>query len=244
MEYANALKFINSYNRIEAQLKLMYRTKPTQNFTDLVKRCSDQNLTVRRYAAELTDYGKLRNAIVHRTMRGDQFIANPCDEVVESIAAIEKQICTPPRVMDAFKVKRIVHVFADSSLAEAFAKFSEGRRKSLPVYRDGKLAGILNPYTLMGKLFESSQNGADIAAYLNDTRCGDILDETELGNYRFMGKDANIFEVFQAFEAKKHVNAVIITENGAFGEKVLNIITPTDFPILNSYIENYDTKLL
>lgn len=66
MEYANALKFINSYNRIEAQLKLMYRTKPTQNFTDLVKRCSDQNLTVRRYAAELTDYGKLRNAIVHR----------------------------------------------------------------------------------------------------------------------------------------------------------------------------------
>lgn len=129
MEYANALKFINSYNRIEAQLKLMYRTKPTQNFTDLVKRCSDQNLTVRRYAAELTDYGKLRNAIVHRTMRGDQFIANPCDEVVESIAAIEKQICTPPRVMDAFKVKRIVHVFADSSLAEAFAKFSEGRRK-------------------------------------------------------------------------------------------------------------------
>ena len=149
MEYANALKFINSYNRIEAQLKLMYRAKPTQNFTDLVKRCSDQNLTVRRYAAELTDYGKLRNAIVHRTMRGDQFIANPCDEVVESIAAIEKQICTPPRVMDAFKVKRIVHVFADSSLAEAFAKFSEGRRKSLPVYRDGKLAGILNPYTCL-----------------------------------------------------------------------------------------------
>lgn len=31
-------------------MKLMYRTKPTQNFTDLVKRCSDQNLTVRRYA--------------------------------------------------------------------------------------------------------------------------------------------------------------------------------------------------
>ena len=47
MEYANAEKFLKSYNRIESQLKILYGGRATQNFTDLVKRCSDRNITVR-----------------------------------------------------------------------------------------------------------------------------------------------------------------------------------------------------
>ena len=35
MDISNASRFINSYNRIEAQLKLVYNAKATQNFTDL-----------------------------------------------------------------------------------------------------------------------------------------------------------------------------------------------------------------
>ena len=68
MEYANAEKFLKSYNRIESQLKILYGGRATQNFTDLVKRCTDLNMTVRRYENELIDYGKLRNAIVHLSL--------------------------------------------------------------------------------------------------------------------------------------------------------------------------------
>ena len=67
MDISNASRFLQSYNRIEAQLKLIHNAKATMNFTDLVKKCSDEDITVRRYASELIDYGKLRNAIVHRT---------------------------------------------------------------------------------------------------------------------------------------------------------------------------------
>ena len=70
MDYANAARFLKSYNKIESQLKLLYHAKATQNFTDLVRRCTDLNLTIRRYENELIDYGKLRNAIVHRTAGG------------------------------------------------------------------------------------------------------------------------------------------------------------------------------
>ena len=70
MDISNASRFLQSYNRIEAQLKLVYNAKATQNFTDLVKRCADLDITVRRYEAELIDYGKLRNAIVHRSDGG------------------------------------------------------------------------------------------------------------------------------------------------------------------------------
>lgn len=107
MEYANAEKFLKSYNRIESQLKILYGGRATQNFTDLVKRCTDLNMTVRRYENELIDYGKLRNAIVHRATDSEEvFIANPCDNVVENIAFIEKQLCHPPRITEAIKEKK------------------------------------------------------------------------------------------------------------------------------------------
>ena len=47
MKYANAERFLKSYNKIESQLKILYGGPPTQAFTDLVKRCSDRNITVR-----------------------------------------------------------------------------------------------------------------------------------------------------------------------------------------------------
>lgn len=40
MDYGNAARFLKSYNKIESQLKLLYNERPTQNFTDLVKRCT------------------------------------------------------------------------------------------------------------------------------------------------------------------------------------------------------------
>ena len=108
MDVSNASRFLQSYNRIEAQLKLLYNAKATANFTDLVKRCSDLDITVRRYSSELIDYGKLRNAIVHRTAGStdETVIAVPCDEVVSTIEFIEAMLCRPPRLIDAIKVKR------------------------------------------------------------------------------------------------------------------------------------------
>ena len=44
MKYANAERFLKSYNKIESQLKILYGGPPTQAFTDLVKRCSDRNI--------------------------------------------------------------------------------------------------------------------------------------------------------------------------------------------------------
>ena len=116
MEYGNAARFLKSYNNIESRLKILYSARPTQNFTDLVKRCTDLNITVRRYENELVDYGKLRNAIVHRTAGGELFIANPCDEVVDTIESIEKQICDPPRITDALKVKKLASVLDRKSV--------------------------------------------------------------------------------------------------------------------------------
>lgn len=243
MEYENAARFLKSYNRIENQLKILYGGKATQNFTDLVKRCTDLNITVRRYENELIDYGKLRNAIVHRATEAEEvFIANPCDNVVENIEFIEKQLCHPPRLMDAIKIKKIASVFADKPLISAVETFAQTWQKSLVVYDHGTMVGIINSYGLYAEIAAKANEGGDLNDFLMKTPCSAILDEEMFSRYKLMGKDATVFEVFKAFEDQKNLLAVIITENGARGEKAMNIITPADFPRINRYLETYNVK--
>ena len=243
MEYANAEKFLKSYNRIESQLKILYGGRATQNFTDLVKRCTDLNITVRRYENELIDYGKLRNAIVHRATDSQEvFIANPCDNVVENISFIEKQLCHPPRLMDAIKIKKIASVFADKPLIEAVNAFAESWQKSLIVYDHGKMAGVINSYGLYGEIAARAQRGEDINDFLMHTPCGEIVSQEMLARYKLVPESATVFDVFTAFEEQKNLLAVIVTENGVVGEKVLALLTPSDFPVINHYIESYNAK--
>ena len=239
----NAARFLRSYNSIESRLKAIYSVRPTQNFTDLVKRCSDMNITVRRYAGELIDYGKLRNAIVHHAAgSGETVIAVPCDEVVDNIEYIERQICRPPKVTDAFKVKKIVTVFADDPLLRAVRAFADNRQKTVIVYDHGNMIGLINSYALYSLIAGVAENGKDLTEYLTKTRCGDALSENETDNYCLMNKYATVLDVFTEFEKRRSLVAVIITENGVLGEKVISIVTPADFPRINKFLENYNVK--
>ena len=244
MDISNASRFINSYNRIEAQLKLVYNAKATQNFTDLVKRCADLDITVRRYETELIDYGKLRNAIVHRTDggAGETVIAVPCDEVVRHIEFIEKLLCHPPRLMDAIKVKKVTSVFADKPAISAVETFAAYRQKTLLVYDHGTMIGAVNTYLLYSKILQCAASGKSVTDFLLTTPCRELVDEEEMKRYLIVSQEATVFDVFVAFEEKRDLTAVIVTENGVFVEKALSIITPSDFPRINRFLENYNSK--
>lgn len=242
MDYANAARFLKSYNKIESQLKILYSARPTVNFTDLVKRCTDLNITVRRYENELIDYGKLRNAIVHRAAGKETFIANPSDDVVANIEFIEKQLCNPPPVLSALGGRKLASVFADMPLTAAAQKFSENRRKTLVVSDHGKTVGLIDCYGLLGRLAQLAAAGEDAGAFLSATTCGQYAAEGRCGGCLFLGADATVFDVFEAFEREKGLSAVLITETGDGSEKVKLMVTPTDFPALNRYLESFNAK--
>ena len=176
MKYANAERFLKSYNKIESQLKILYGGPPTQAFTDLVKRCSDRNITVRRYENELIDYGKLRNAIVHRVGGEELFIANPSDDVVDTLEYIACQLCRPPAVVDAFKGRKIASVFADKPLLDAVRTFAASEKKTLIVYDHGVMAGVLNAYYLYRLLAARAEAGENLTESLQNTPGGALLD--------------------------------------------------------------------
>ena len=244
MDISNAARFLQSYNRIEAQLKRLHGAKASANFTDLVKKCSDTDITVRRYSAELIEYGKLRNAFVHRASGAsdETVIAIPCDDVVQTIEFIEACLCRPPRLIDAIKVKKIASVFADKPIITAVEAFREYKQKTLIVYDHGTMTGVINSYWLYAQIEMQVKEGADLLNFFTKTSCSAIVRDSEMEKYRILSQDATVFEVFVAFEEKKDLLAVIVTENGVFGEKVLSIVTPSDFPRINRFLETYNAK--
>ena len=141
-----------------------------------------------------------------------------------------------------FKVKKISTVFADKPLITAVQAFGESEKKTLVVYDHGKMAGVINSYYLYRLIAAKAEAGESITDYLKNTNCGDVLDEKLLKKYLLFDKQATVFDVFDAFERRKDIYAVIVTENGVLGEKVLLLLTPSDFPAINRYLEACNAK--
>ena len=92
------------------------------------------------------------------------------------------------------------------------------------------------------ELAARAEKGEDLNEFLTRTPCGSIVGEEILARYKIVPEDATVFDVFKAFEEKKDLLAVIVTEPGVQGEKALTIVTPADFPRINRYLETYNVK--
>ena len=148
MDKTNATLFINSYNKIDAQLRQLYNFKPSQSFSDMVRRSAEENAVIRKYENDLMDFARLRNAIVHQSTDG-RIIAVPCDEVVEEMQLIEKLLCTPPKIGDTMKPKKIVSV---DDAAQATSRLRGIVEKPDPSVAPSRLA-VIGRYVFEPEIF-------------------------------------------------------------------------------------------
>ena len=81
---SNAIEFISAFNIIDSRMRAIYRGKGNLQFSDLVRRCAEFQMTIRKYEEDLLLCARLRNVIVHES-RKDRIIAEPCDELTRLI---------------------------------------------------------------------------------------------------------------------------------------------------------------
>ena len=122
---------------------------------------------------------------------------------------------------------------------ETFAAY---REKTRLVYDHGTMIGAVNTSLPDSKILQCAASGKSVTDFLLTTPCRELVDEEEMKRYLIVSQEATVFDVFVAFEEKRDLTAVIVTENGVFGEKALSIITPSDFPRINRFLENYNAK--
>ena len=90
LEKSNAVRFIDAYNKIDYQLRIQYNFKRSMSFSDMIRKAVVMNHIVRKYEDDLIDFGRLRNAIIHKS--NDKFlIAEPHTDVVEKLEKITKR---------------------------------------------------------------------------------------------------------------------------------------------------------
>ena len=80
----NARRFINAYNKIDYAIRVQHGFKRSMSFSEVVRKAVPLNYIVRKYEDDLVDYGRLRNAIIHKS-NDEYIIAEPHEEIVEKI---------------------------------------------------------------------------------------------------------------------------------------------------------------
>ncbi len=231
----NAIEFISAYNQIDARMRAMYKGKGSLQFADLVRRLAESDKTVKRYEEDLLSFARLRNAIVHSSVK-ERIIAEPCDDVTALIKNIARLLSSPP-LLGSIKERGATGISADAALKEAIIKGAATGYSNLPVYRGGRMIGILNNRRIVRFLGEALKRGENVDELL-DLPCSDIVREEDMVNYyKVLGKNSTVQEAIGAFENNRKLLAVVVTERGSEGDRILNIIVPSDLPKLLKLLE-------
>ena len=232
---SNAVEFISAYNTIDARMRAIYRGRGNLQFSDLVRRCAEFNKTVRRYEDDLLLCARLRNVIVHESKK-NRLIAEPCDELTQLICHVAQLLSSPPK-LSALKEKNVTGIDADATLSDAIIRIAQTNYSNLPVYRRGRMLGILNNrrvVRVLGGALEREEPLGDIL----QTPCSAVLREEDMFRfYKVLGRENTVQEAIDAFEENRKLLAVLVTETGFVGDKIINLLTSADIPQLIRMLE-------
>lgn len=236
----NAMRFINAYNIIDQSLRNIYNYKRNLSFADVVRRSVPLNGVVRRYEDKLIDYARLRNSIVHNSTE-DRIIAEPHPEVVAEMEHIAVLISSPPKVVDCIKKKDVKTLSAKTSLAEGIMALSVTGFKSIPIYDNNMLVGIIDSTQIVNVLGDAVREGLNLEKYCEQTPILDILDlNNKDKTYVICGETLTVQQALDAFYHNRKLLALIITKHGTFAERPINILTNADLLDLNKIIDDYN----
>ncbi len=232
---SNAVDFISAYNTIDSRMRAIYRGKGNLQFSDLVRRCAEFNNTVRKYEDDLLLCARLRNVIVHESKK-NRIIAEPCDELTRLICHVADLLSMPPK-LSVLKEKNVTGIDAEATLADVLIRIAQTNYSNMPVYRKGRMIGILNNRRVVRVIGQALERGEDVDTCLQ-TPCADVLQAEDMHRfYRVLGRNDTVQEAIDAFEDNRKLLAVLVTESGQLGDRIVNLLTSADIPKLIRILE-------
>ncbi len=233
----NAVRFIAAYNRLDQGLRDIYSIKRTLNFADMIRKVASVNTVVLRFEEDLIDYGRLRNAIVHKS--GDEIIAEPNTEVVEKLEKIARLINTPPRVVDCIRPRKVFTASGETPLKDIIREMKSVGYSVVPVYISGTIVGVINRKMVVEGIGRFLDEKRDINDALNEpvAQCLDIFNESN--HYEVAPASITVENLLYMFQQNRKLSSVILTENGNFNEPARAVLVSADLIDLNTILDNY-----
>lgn len=236
---SNANRFIAAYNAIDSSLRSIYGLKRSLNFSEVIRKTVLLNSVVRKYEDDLIDYGRLRNAIVHKG-NSNFVIAEPHDEVVEKMEGISRLIATPPLAYDKISTHEVLCVNGTDILSDAIKLMARSGYSNLPVYTNNSLVGVLNGQRLMDILGRHLVAGDNIQKFIEKVTVGDIIKELDNEHYYcLVDEKITIEQVMNLFETNNKLLIVLISRAGSEDYPPLGIITKDDVIEMQKVLDVY-----
>lgn len=235
----NAQRFINAYNIVDQTLREKHNFRRSMGFSDMIRKAVVVDFIVRRYEDELIDYGRLRNAIIHKSNE-NFLIAEPHKDVVEIFERIADLISAPPRVWETVCTKDVLTVQNDTSLKDVIKLIYDSRYSNLPVYKNGGLIGVANGQKILDYIGSKIATENTIDNLLINTTIETVVAQlTDVRYFEVTSIDVTIEEALNIFYKNRKLLIIILTKNGSMNEPPLGILTPSDIMDMNKIIEAY-----
>lgn len=237
---SNAKRFIACYNQIDIALRTQGDMKRSISYTESVRRAARINPIVQKYEDVLTDYGRLRNAIVHSSNE-DYIIAEPNIAVVEEYEKITKLICTPPLAIDTVAKKVLGSLDYNTKIKDAIEYSYKSGFSSNPVYKDGMLIGVANGQKILDVIGKKIYEKKDINEYLEHTTVENVIKEFNTDNFYTIANDKiTLDKLMNLFSENRKLLLVLINKTGSLLEKPIGIVTISDITNISKILDNYN----
>ena len=236
---SNATRFLSAYNQIDQTLRSVYDLKRSLNFSEVIRKTVQLNSIVRKFEDDLIDYGRLRNAIVHKGS-SNFVIAEPHEKVVEKMEHIATLISTPPLAYNKIATHEVLCIDHNITLAEAMQLMSRSDFSNLPVYKGKNLLGILNGQRLINLLGFKLEDEISLQEYVEKTKVADVMREIGDTNYFVVESEQLTLEhALDMFEQNRKLLVILITKDGSGSYPPMGIITNADIIKMQKVLDNY-----
>ena len=236
-ENINAKRFITAYNRLDQGLRDIYSIKRSLTFSDMIRKVATVNTVVSKFQEDLVDYGRLRNAIVHRS--DDEIIAEPNTAVVEKLEQIARLINTPPKVIECLRLRPVYSVSGDETLKNVILEMGKNGYSVVPVYISDTLVGVINRKMIVDSVSKMLDTNKDLDEAINQpvSKCIDVFNETN--HYEVAPANLTVENLLYMFAQNRKLSSVILTENGNYSEPPKAVVVSADIIDLNKILDNY-----
>lgn len=233
----NAKRFITAYNRLDQGLRDIYSIKRSLTFSDMIRKVATVNTVVSKFEEDLIDYGRLRNAIVHRS--DDEIIAEPNLAVVEKLEKIARLINTPPKVIECLRPRSVFSVSGDTTLKDVVVQMGKSGYSVVPVYISDTLVGVINRKMIVDSFEKIISSGKDLDESINEpvSKCIDVFNETN--HYEVAPITLTVENLLYMFAQNRKLSSIILTENGNYNEVPKAVVVSADIIDLNKVLDNY-----
>jgi predicted transcriptional regulator len=222
-------RFEAAFNRIHEKLKELVReTNEYAPYSDVLYAARRLHNVVRYNYENLKQFGYLRNAIVHKKIREDFYIAEPHDKVVEEIERISGILLQPPLALSVAS-QPVKSYSPQTSLIEILKMMDEKGYSQFPIYAENSFQGLLTDGGIAKWL---SRNLVGKSAHLEGVTAADLIPLEKKHSVKFLARNSSIYDLEalfeKSFEENKKLKAILITEHGSQNQKPIGIVTTWD----------------